>query len=472
MSELHAQSATDLVRLIRGGEATRREVVEAHLDRVEAVNGEINAVVEVRDRDEALAEAEAADHAPAQARADLPLDGVPVVIKDHFDVTGMKHTEGVRAFADRRSPGNSVVVERLLEAGAIVVGKCNQPDFQIRWNTINDLYGITRNPRDLSLSAGGSSGGDAAAVAAGMAPLGLGLDYGGSIRVPATFCGIYGLRPSAGRVPYVQVLDASEGPPTMDTMSCVGPLARTLEDLWSAFRALAGPHPRDPLSVAVERPPTTSTPPAPLRVARLTDETGALIEPPVRAELDRVCDALAQAGYEVVDGAFPNARRAPELWAELIAPELLHTALPAWEGLIADSNRQHIEAMFGLLDPGPTLDAWIARWIERRGLAQQAGIWMDEHPLVVAPVAGMPTPGLDFDHYLSVEATQDLFDHMRDIVWVNLLGLPSIALPNGIQIVARRFREGEALAAAEAASAVLAPVQIAEPAGAAPEAHV
>ncbi len=166
----------------------------------------------------------------------------------------MLHTEGIRAFADRRSPGNSAVVQRLLDAGAFVVGKCNQPDFQIRWNTVNDLYGATRNPRDTSLTAGGSSGGDAAAVASGMAALGLGADYGGSIRVPASFCGVFGLRPSAGRVPQVQALDPEQGGMTLDLMNSPGPFARTLDDLWAAFVALAGPDPRDPSSLPVAPP--------------------------------------------------------------------------------------------------------------------------------------------------------------------------------------------------------------------------
>ena len=198
---LCSMTATEMVHLVGKGEITRRELVEAHLERIAQHNGAINAIVETRS-EAALAEATAADRDAAN-RAGLALDGVPICIKDHFDVAGMKHTEGVRAMAQRVSTADELVVARLRAAGAIIVGKCNQPDFQIRWNTVNGLYGATRNPRDLKRSAGGSSGGDAAAVASGMAALGLGADYGGSIRVPAAFCGIYGLRPSAGRVPGV-----------------------------------------------------------------------------------------------------------------------------------------------------------------------------------------------------------------------------------------------------------------------------
>ena len=376
-----------------------------------------------------------------EARTALPLDGVPVAIKDHFDVEGMLHTEGIRAYADRRSPGNSAVVQRLLDAGAFVVGKCNQPDFQIRWNTVNDLYGATRNPRDTSLTAGGSSGGDAAAVASGMAALGLGADYGGSIRVPASFCGVYGLRPSAGRVPHVQALDPELGGMTLDLMNSPGPFARTLDDLWAAFVALAGPDPRDPTSLPVAPPepvPTRQATPV-LRMAR---ETGAIVEPEVEHELDLVCAALEAAGYRVVEGGIPNAARAPELWAELVGTELLHSSLPAWDGLIADSNRQHIEAQFGLFDLGDSLSAWMRSVVERRQTAQATAQLMEEHPLDRRARRGHEDARRSTSTSTSiVDATRDLFDHMRDVVWVNLLSLPSLALPNGIQLVARRFHE-------------------------------
>ena len=196
----------------------------------------------------------------------------------------------------------------------------------------------------------------------------------------------------------------------------------------------------------------------------MTRETGAVVEPEVERELDRVCTALEAAGYRVVEGGIPNAARAPELWAELVGTELLHSALPDWHGLIAESNLQHIETQFGLFDLGDSLSAWSRAFVERRQTAQATAQLMEEHPLIVAPVAGMKTPRLDFDQYLDLEATRDLFDHMRDVVWVNLLSLPSLALPNGIQLVARRFHEAEAAAAAAAIVDALEPVSIAEPA--------
>ena len=246
-------------------------------------------------------------------------------------------------------------------------------------------------------------------------------------------------------------------------MNSPGPFARTLDDLWAAFVALAGADPRDPTSLPVAAPEPSPKGRA-TTVLRMTRETGAVIEPEVEHELDRVCAALEAAGYRVIEGGIPNAARAPELWAELVGTELLHSALPDWDGLIADSNRQHIEAQFGLFDLGDSLSAWLRAVVERRQTAQATAKAMEEHPLVVAPVAGMKTPPLDFDQYLDLDATRDLFDHMRDVVWVNLLSLPSLALPNGIQLVARRFHEAEAAAAAAAVVDALEPVSVAEPA--------
>src|SRR5438093_10508688 len=164
MTELFELTASEMVAGVHKGEFTRRELIQAHLSRIEAVNGPVNAIGELR-AERALEEAGAADEQQGHQSepAIRPLDGVPITIKDHFDVDGMLHTEGIRSLAQRVSPGDAAAVGRLRQAGAIVVGKCNQPDFQIRWNTVNDLYGATRNPRNLELSAGGSTGGDAAA---------------------------------------------------------------------------------------------------------------------------------------------------------------------------------------------------------------------------------------------------------------------------------------------------------------------
>lgn len=458
--DLWRLTATRMRELVARRDVSREELVRTHLARIEQVNPKLNALVELR-QEEALAEARKADASHAD-RADLPLDGIPVSIKDHYDVQGMKHTEGLPVWAERRSEQDEVVVQRLRQAGAIVIGKANQPDLQIRWNTISHLYGATLNPRDTTLSAGGSSGGDAAAVASGLAPIGMGLDYGGSIRVPATFCGIYGLRPSAGRTPASSTLPPSDGPPTVDLMSCKGPMARSIEDLWLAYTVIAGQHWSDPASVPVSVSRSGANGRRP-RVARMLDQTGALVAPEVAARLDETARMLSEAGYEIVDAAIPHARRAPELWAEIIGTELMQTGMPEFGHLLGESNRQHIEAMFGIYSGGTEARGYIQAFIERRQIQREVAQWMEEHPLVLCPVAGMSTPPLDFDHMLDREQTQRLFDQMRNIPWVNLLGLPSVALPNGMQIVGRRFHEAQALEAAAAVQQVIGSASLAEP---------
>jgi amidase len=247
-------------------------------------------------------------------------------------------------------------------------------------------------------------------------------------------------------------------------MATVGPMARSLPDLWTAFRALCGPDPRDPTSVPVASPPPQGERPDPPTVARITAQTGAATEPEVERELDRVCAALASAGYAVVDDVTPLSARAPELWGELVGTEVLEFTMPAIADQMCASSRQHTEIFHGeLLGLDGRLDSYVAAYVERGHIARATAVWMEEHPLVVAPVAGMPTPPLDFDHFLSLDETRELFDHMRNVLWVNLLNLPSISLPNGVQIVARRFREAEALAAASVVAEVLGPVSIAEP---------
>ena len=456
MTELAELSATELHGLIRGRSVTRREVVEAHARRIEQVNSAVNAFVVLR-LDEALAEADAAD-ARHDERAGLLLDGVPISVKETFDLAGYESTLGLPARRGPVAERDEPAVGRLRAAGAIVLGKANAPDLAIRWNTISSLFGATLNPRDTSRSAGGSTGGDAAAVAAGMAPLGTGADYGGSIRVPATFCEIVGLRPSTGVTPRAPVLPPHDGPPSMDMMQSLGPLARTIDDLELALDVLRGPSPGDPATVPVSLP---SAPAEPERVALLLGETGAAVDPEVERSVRAVADALRDAGHEVVEGVFPDLRRAPELWAEIIATELLNTFIPHIRADVGPSGIDHIDKMFGLFDLGCGVERYLAALAERRALARSFYAWQEDYPLVLAPVFALPPPSLDFDDFLSVEATRELFDRMRCVTWVNCLSLPGVALGNGAQLVGRRFHDRQVLAAARTARVALGPVTVA-----------
>ena len=447
MAELHELSATRLAELVRSEEVSRREVVEAHLAQIDRLNGEVNAIVELR-AEAALAEADVRD--AGRARTGGPLDGVPVSIKQNFDVEGMATTRGVPARRDLVADRDEAAVRRVREAGAIVIGKANMPDHAMRWNTISSLHGDTRNPRDRSLTVGGSSGGDAAAVAAGMAPLALGTDYGGSIRVPASWCGVAGLRPSVGLVPKAPVTAPLDPMPSYDLMSSAGPLARSVDDLELVLGVLAGPDPADPSTVPVEPLPAAGVPPP---VALVIGETGAVVDADVEAAVRETADALRAAGHRVDEGVAPDLRRASELWGEIVGAEVMRFGMAALRDQLGETGLQHAETMFGMLERGDSVADYVAAQVERRAVAREVAAFMARYPLVLAPVAGMTAPALDFDHMLSVEATRELVDRMRSVPWVNLLGVPAVALGNGAQIVARRFRDRDALAAARAAPA-------------------
>jgi amidase len=449
----------ELQSAISSGATSRAEVVAAHLERIERVNPLTNSFAEVRG-EEALAEAGKADAEHGRELAG-PLDGVPMSIKDSFAVRGLRRTDGLPVHADRIADADDVVVTRLRDAGALVIGHANVPDLCIRWNTVSGLYGTSRNPRDLDRSAGGSSGGDAANVAAGLATVALGQDLGGSIRVPASFCGVYGLRTSAGVVPNVPVIPAFPSSMTVDAMGTFGPLARSVADLAAVLPVIAGPHPHDPVSV----PAPLVGSERPLPVAVLRTETGAVLEPEIQRRLDATIAALQEAGYDVVEAVVPDLRRAPEVWAEIIGTDLLNVTLPEVGTEVLDSGRRHIEEMFGLFDLGPDVRRYGAAWLERRALQDRLVRFLEEYPLVVAPVAGMPTPPLDFDDHIGVQASAELFQRMRCVMWVNLFGLPGLALPNGIQLVTRRFHEPDLLAAAAAIEPLLPPVEVADPYG-------
>lgn len=451
-----SMSIAQLHDAIRSGALTRTEIVAAHLDRIAVVNPLVNGFVEVRG-DEALAEAQAHD----ARRGELiegALDGVPFSIKDSYGVAGLRRTNGLPVNADAVDERDDVVVERLRGAGAIVLGHAAIPDLCIRWNTISGLYGTTRNPRDLARAAGGSSGGDAANVASGMATVGLGGDLGGSIRVPASFCGIYGFRPGLGRVPDAHPTARPADGISEEMMCEIGPLARSVDDIETTFRVIAGHDPRDPNSVAA----SLETDPAPRRVAVLRDETGADIDDEIADALAQTAAMLEDAGYRVEHGVLPDLRRAPEVWAEILGTELCRDYLPSVREHVIDSAAVHIEEMFGAYELGSDVSRYIDAWRERRDLQNILSAAMEDRPLILAPVAGMRAPLLDFDDHIGREASVRLLDKMRAVPWVNLFSLPSLALPNGIQIVGRRFRELDVLAAGRSIQSHLT-VQIATP---------
>ncbi|HEY8515149.1 MAG TPA: amidase [Candidatus Binatia bacterium] len=450
-------SASELARRIAAREASSREVVEAHLERIEKINPALNAITVVF-ADEALAAADAADRKLASGEPIGPLHGVPFTVKENIDVAGSATTEGVAALANMVPPIDAPIVERMRRAGAIPIARTNMPDFGLRIHTHSSLRGLTKNPWHPERTAGGSSGGEAAALATGLTPLGLGNDIGGSLRNPAHCCGIASLKPTTGRLPR-----ASAGPvedPTMSSqlMFVDGPMARHVEDLGLALSVIAGPHPRDPFSVPAPLvgPPVGNR----VRVAVLEEWPGGTTEPGVTAAVRRAADALADAGYDVAVATPPLVERAVEVWGAWLVSELRPT-LPLLSGLMGEEGRKVLDYCARRFPP-IELDGLVQLLAERHGIARAWSAFQVERPLLLWPVWTRTA----FPHGADIASEEEAFatfDLLRPALPPNLLGLPAACvpagvadgLPVGVQVIGPRFREDLCLDAAAAIEARL-----------------
>ena len=313
-AEIWQRTATELAAAIRGRELSAVEVMEAHLARIDAVNPQLNAIVTL-DAERALKAAADADRAPAAGVALGPLHGLPIAIKDLEETAGMRTTHGSPIFRDHVPDFDTLLVERVRRAGAIVIGKTNTPEFGAGSQTFNAVFGPTRNPYDRSRTAGGSSGGAGAAVASGMLPFADGSDLGASVRNPASFNNLVGLRPSPGRLPDFP------SPSVWNPLSVYGPIARTVADAALLFRALVGPDPRAPLSLD-DPPQSFELGAAPdlrgVRIAWSRNLGDLPVEPEVSAVLERRRAELEALGCTVED-AEPDLRGMDEAFEILRA---------------------------------------------------------------------------------------------------------------------------------------------------------
>jgi amidase len=464
-SELWSKSASELAVMVRAGEAKSREVVEAHLARIDEVNGAVNAVT-VTLAETALAAADEADAAMASG-ADLgPLHGVPFTIKENLDLAGSPTTQGVPALAEAVPPLDAVVVERMKAAGAIPLARTNLPEMGLRISTNNPLRGLTRNPWHPDLTAGGSSGGEAAALATGMTPIGLGNDLGGSLRNPAYCCGVTSLKPtSPGRIPLTSSLPPLDPPIGIQLMATDGPMARRVADLRLGLQVLAGWHRRDPRSVTAP----LEAPDAPRRAAVVTEIDGANLDPAVVAAVEKGAAALQDAGYEVAEAQPPELARVHEIWARVLSPDV---ALMLGE-LTPVMSEGALGILHGLLERFPPDEVPAAFvFAERARLGRAWSEFLAEFPVILSPVwSGPPFP---HDADLDAEAGRDLtLDLLRPITAGNLLGIPSVAvpvgveggLPRGVQVYAERWCEQRCLDAAEAIERELGSVTPIDPVG-------
>jgi amidase len=315
-------TAARMAEAIARREISSREAVASCVGRMHAVNGAINAVT-VDLSAQALKLADQADRAVARGDALPPLHGVPVTIKENVDQAGAATTNGVVAYRDAIASEDHAVVANFGKAGAITIGRTNTPAFSMRLDTVNDLRGRTHNPWKRGITPGGSSGGAAASVAAGIVPIAHGNDIAGSVRYPAYCCGLAGLRPSFGRVPAFQPSQKAERPISAQLMSVQGPIARTVHDAKLGFHAMAARDPRDPwwVPVPLDGPPLAKRFTV---VSDAADLDGVAPSAPVARALEDAARWLVDAGYERVDARTPGFSAAARLWFDMHVPEFRH----------------------------------------------------------------------------------------------------------------------------------------------------
>jgi amidase len=450
-------SLSEMVSLVRSGSISSLELVDAHLDRIEQRNPYLNAFTMVL-AEQARASARRAD----QGLKLGPLHGVPVTVKDSFDVAGLPTRLGSYFAPEAPAAEDSAVVARLRKAGAILLGKTNTPEFLMSYETDNFVTGRTNNPWDVQRTPGGSSGGEAAAIASGCSPGGVGSDGGGSIRVPAHFCGIAGLKPTPGRISiagYRSNGDAATG------ITVAGPMARSVADVSLLFEVLAGYDDRDPHSAPVPlREPAVDG----VRIGVMEQFCDVPVQSSVRKAIGDAAAALAGIGFEVHAFRPEGIERAPNLWS------FFFSELPARDLKERIAGREHeahwtyTENLERALDRPPAsgwqvMESLAARDAMRRRLLEQ----MRRFPVLLLPVSSIVAFGHRERRFETEAKPIGLFQAMMSVTTFNILGLPGLAvpfgmseegLPVGVQLVARPWEEELLLEVGRRLEAVRGPV--------------
>ncbi|WP_420135836.1 amidase family protein [Rhodopseudomonas sp.] len=463
MQDIWRLSATELTGLIKARKLSAREATQAALDRLDAVNPAINAVIDHRPED-ALAQADTIDAALNRGDEVGPLAGVPVTVKVNVDQTGFATTNGVTLQRDLIAASNNPVVDNLLRAGGVIVGRTNTPAFSYRWFTSNKLHGETLNPRDPSITPGGSSGGAGAAVAAGIGHIAHGTDIAGSVRYPAYACGVHGLRPTLGRIAAYNASSPERAIcPQISAVS--GPLARSIADLRLALAALSQPDARDPWWV-----------PAPLQGAPREKRAALCVAPDDLAVVPEVRDAVLHAGrrleaagwtIEPIDKT-PPLREAAELQAQFWLGDGYRAMLDAAE---REGDEGALACLNGNRAREITDAATLSRLLVRRAtLTREWELFFQRYAVLLMPVSGeLPFPQrLDLKDETSFRR---VWAAQMPQVGIPFMGLPGLTVstglvgrvPVGVQLVAGRYREDLCLLAGEAIEAGGTPVSPIDP---------
>jgi len=442
MTQLPFRSATELAAAIRGKEISSTELVECYLDRIEALNPGLGAVVAVA-AERACSEAGEADRRLARGEQVGPLHGLPVTVKDCLETAGMRTTCGAAELAGYVPDHDAEAVGRLRRAGAIIAGKTNLPAWASDCQSYNELFGTTSNPWDASRTPGGSSGGAAAAVAAGLCALELGSDLGGSLRIPAAWCGIYALKPSYGIIPVHGHIPPPPGTLAEMDIGVLGPLARSAADLDLCLTVLAGPDPVEAAGWRLELPASPARDLRAWRVALWPDEPGWPLDRAVAERLKAATDALAAAGMRLEERRPVNLDQSLDVAQRLIQGQVA--------GFLPEPDFAALTARSARLDPqDQSPPARFARNItqsarqlaqakrQQRALAASWARFFSQYDIVLCPA--MRTTAIPHDHTPDVDArvitvNGEPVSYADQFAWVQAVGvayLPAAVAPAGI----------------------------------------
>lgn len=461
MSDLTFLPAVVMAEQIREKKISPVELADAHLAKIEKLNPKLNAFVHV-DAERVRREARAAEAAVISGKDLGPLHGVPISIKSSLDVAGMRCESGTRLRAGHVASQDAPLVARLRESGAIVLGVTNTPELLMAWETDNLLYGRTNNPWNLECTPGGSSGGEAAAIAAGMSAGGVGSDGGGSIRVPAHFSGICGLKPTPGRVPSTGHYPESGGPFAL--IGVVGPMARTVADLKAMFEVMQGPDDGDACAAPVPLRWPSDAEVKKLRVGYFEDDGRTPVTPETRAAVRSTAEALRISGFQVEPFRPEGLEEARVLWKKFFVTAggmLIRPICHGREHELSPILRQFLE--WSAAETPLAAETLLEAWINRDSLRARFLAQMREYPILLCPAAAIPAFRHGERSWKIDGTTVEYLDAWSYTEWFNLLGNPAAVvpvshsfaseqegLPIGVQIVGRPWAEEQVLAVAAA----------------------
>jgi Asp-tRNA(Asn)/Glu-tRNA(Gln) amidotransferase A subunit family amidase len=457
MSDLTFLSALDMAKQVRLKKISPVELVEAQLAKIEKLNPQLNAFVEV-DAERARRAAKLAEEAVATDQALGPLHGVPISIKSSIEVAGLCCEAGTLLRRGVVAETDAPLVRSLKNSGAVILGTTNTPEFLMAWETDNLLYGCTNNPWDLARTPGGSSGGEAAAIAAGMSSGGVGSDGGGSIRVPAHFSGICGLKPTPGRISCTGHVPESGGP--FAVIGVVGPMARTVADLQALFEVMQGPEDGDTFSAPVPLRQPAADEIKQLRIGYFEDDGRTPVTPEIRVAVCAAAEALRGAGFKVDPFRPEGLEEARQLWRKFFVTSAGMLIRPLFKNREYDRSPILTEFLeWSAADAQLTADDFLNVWIRRDQLRARFLRQMQHYPILLCPAAAIPAFRHGEREWRIKSKSVKYLDAWSYTEFFNLLGNPaavvpvshsSEGLPIGVQIVGRPWQEEQVLAVSAA----------------------